>query len=48
MARRTSKWLRTVAGALLMAGTLYLVLAVPGLLSDRDSTVPARAHEARR
>ena len=37
-----------IVGAVLVAVALYAVLAVPGVLSDRDSTVPARAREARR
>ncbi len=40
--------LRGLGGAVVMATVLYLALAAPGLLSDRDSTVPARAREARR
>ena len=40
--------LRAVLGAVLVAAALYAVSAVPGVLSDRDSTVPARAREARR
>ena len=48
MTTTTRKAMRTVAGAMLMAGTLYVLLAAPGLLSDRDSTTPARTDEARR
>jgi hypothetical protein len=40
--------LRGIGGAVVMAIALYLALAAPGLLTDRDSTVPARAREARR
>ncbi len=40
--------LRGLGGAVLMAVMLYLALAVPGLLSERDSTTTARAREARR
>jgi len=40
--------LRGVGGAVVMAVMLYLALAAPGLLSDRDSTTPALAREARR
>ncbi len=32
--------LRVVAGAVLLAAALFALLAVPGLVSDRDSTVP--------
>ena len=39
--------LRTIGGGLLMAAMVYLVLAAPGLLSDRDSTVPLVARAAR-
>lgn len=44
---RARRW-KAVAGAILVAVGLYAVLATPGLLSDRDSTVPVRTHEARR
>jgi hypothetical protein len=37
-----------LGGAVVMATVLYLALVAPGLLTDRDSTVPARAREARR
>ena len=40
--------LRAALGAVLVAVALYAVLAAPGFVSDRDSTVPARAREARR
>ena len=40
--------LRGVGGAVVMATVLYLALAAPGLLTDRASTVPAKAREARR
>ncbi len=40
--------LRGVGSAVVMAVMFYLALAVPGLLSDQDSTTPARAREARR
>jgi len=40
--------LRGIGGAVLVAATFYLVLAAPGLLSDRDSMVPRQAREARR
>jgi len=41
--------LRVAAGALLLAAVLFTLLAAPGLVSDRDSTVPLQpAQEARR
>lgn len=40
--------LRLAAGAAMLAAVLYSLLAVPGLVSDRDSLVPVRAQEARR
>ncbi len=40
--------LRGVGGAVVMAVMFYLALAAPGLLTNRDITVPARAREARR
>ena len=41
--------LKLAAGAVLLAATLYALTAAPGLLSDRDSLVPANApQEARR
>jgi len=40
--------LRGIGGAVAMAVMLYLALAAPGLLSDRDSTVPGRTREVRR
>lgn len=48
MRTRRRNTLRAIAGAVLMAVALYAVLASPGLLSDLDSTVPARLREARR
>lgn len=45
------KWnekVRLALGAALLAATLFALLAVPGLVSDRDSTVPLhRVREAR-
>ncbi len=35
--------LRVAAGAVLLAAALFALLAVPGLVSDRDSTVPLQA-----
>jgi len=32
--------LRVAVGAVLLAAALFALLAVPGLVSDRDSTVP--------
>ena len=32
--------LRVAVGAVLLAATLFALLAAPGLVSDRDSTVP--------
>ncbi len=32
--------LRLAVGAVLLAALLFALLAVPGLVSDRDSTVP--------
>jgi ABC-type spermidine/putrescine transport system permease subunit II len=32
--------LRIAAGATLLSATIYLILAIPGFVSDRDSTVP--------
>ena len=45
---RIERVLRGLGGAVLAAAMLWLALAAPGLLSDRDSTVAARMHEARR
>jgi hypothetical protein len=33
------KSLRIAAGATLLSATIYLILAIPGFVSDRDSTV---------
>jgi len=45
------KWsgqFRVVIGAVLLAAALFALLAAPGLVSDRDSTVPLhRVQEAR-
>ena len=46
LGRGRSLW-RALGGAVLMAVMLYAALAAPGLLSDRDSTVPSRVREAR-
>jgi len=41
--------LRVAIGAVLLAAALFALLMVPGLVSDRDSTVPLQpAQEARR
>ena len=45
---RMERLLRGIGGAALMAAMLYAALAVPGMLSDRNSTAPALAQEARR
>ena len=45
---RSMDALRAMLGAVLVAAALYAVLAMPGSVSDRDSTVPARRLEARR
>jgi len=45
---KVGRLLRGLGGAVVMATVLYLALAAPGLLSDRDSTTPARPREARR
>ena len=43
------KSLRIAAGATLLSATIYLILAIPGFVSDRDSTVPIHdLQEARR
>jgi hypothetical protein len=34
--------IQLIVGAALFAAAIYMVLAVPGLMSDRDSTVPNR------
>jgi hypothetical protein len=34
--------IQVIVGATLFAARIYMVLAAPGLLSDRDSTVPNR------
>ena len=36
------KGTRFVLGAVLLAATLFALVAVPGLVSDQDSTVPLR------
>ncbi len=45
---RTRTALRGVCGAVTVAVMFWLALAMPELLSDRDSMVPGRAREARR
>ena len=37
-----SKRLRVAIGAVLLAVALFALMAMPGLVSDRDSTVPLR------
>jgi hypothetical protein len=34
--------IQLIVGAALFAAAIYMVLAMPGLMSDRDSTVPNR------
>jgi hypothetical protein len=34
--------IQLIVGAALFASAIYMVLAAPGLMSDRDSTVPSR------
>ena len=36
------KRLRVAIGAVLLAVTLFALMAAPGLVADRDSTVPLR------
>lgn len=45
---RTRNTLRIVAGATALAAVLYALAAAPGLVSDRDSTVPERSRESKR
>ena len=49
MTTRTGVWtaIRGIGGAIAMAIMLWLVLATPGVLSNRGSTVPRMAREAR-
>ena len=48
MMKMTEK-MQLVVGSILMAMVFYAVLALPGLLSDRDTVVPAnQMQEARR
>ena len=37
---RTIKYLKVVLGSLLLAATVYVILAAPGFLTDAASTVP--------
>ena len=47
MMKRNEK-MRLALGAALLAAALFALMAVPGLVSDRDSTVPLhRVREAR-
>lgn len=41
--RRVSGSVQLVLGAALIAGALYAILALPGFVSDRDSTVRVHA-----
>ena len=45
--RRIGRQAMLAAGGVLFALALYAVMAAPGLLSDRDSTVPVQ-HETQR
>ncbi len=45
---RSRNILKLMMGAMLFATLVYAMLAVPGLISDTASTVPAQAQEARR
>ena len=46
---RILEGVRLVLGSTLLAAVSYAMLALPGLVSDRDSVVPAhRMQEARR
>jgi hypothetical protein len=38
--RRAVEVFRVVAGAILLAITVFIILAAPGFLSDASSTVP--------
>ena len=37
-----SRAIQLIVGATLFATAIYMALAAPGLMSDRDSTVPNR------
>jgi hypothetical protein len=41
----TLKSVVTALGAVLAAALIYAILAAPGFLSDRDSTVPLITHQ---
>jgi hypothetical protein len=40
--KKIGRAIQLIVGAALFAAAIYMVLAVPGLMSDRDSTVPKR------
>lgn len=42
---RTMKCLKIVLRGVLLAATLYAILAAPGLLTDEASTVPAPSRQ---
>lgn len=44
--KQINKGLRITAGAALFAATIYVLLSLPGFVSDPDSTVPI--HETAR
>jgi len=47
--RRINRYAVVAAGSVALAVALYLLSALPGMLSDLDSTMPVRQmHEARR
>ena len=41
---RIDRALRIAAGAVLLAAAITVILSFPGLVSDRDSTVPNPRH----
>ena len=46
--RSVTRTARIAAGSILLALGLYILLALPGVLADQDSTVPVRASQAAR
>jgi hypothetical protein len=44
--KRMSRRLKQAAGALLLAVALFGLMALPGVLFDQDSTVPAAIAQA--
>ena len=45
MRRKAWTVVKNLSGGLVIAVIVYLILAAPGLLSDRDSTVPLHASQ---